>query len=52
MAGILSFDSLRPDVYASGQTLNTSSYNLHFLADPTTAAGGASAAWAPSSMAA
>ena len=40
MAGILTFDSLRPDVYASGQTLNTSSYNLHFLADPTTAAGG------------
>ncbi len=39
-ASILTFDSLRPDVYASGQTLNTSSYNLHFLADPTTAASG------------
>ncbi|WP_180977571.1 NF038120 family PEP-CTERM protein [Janthinobacterium sp. ROICE36] len=40
MAGVLSFDTLRPDIYESGQTLNTSSYNLLFLADPTTAAGG------------
>ncbi|MDN2710904.1 NF038120 family PEP-CTERM protein [Janthinobacterium sp. SUN118] len=40
MADVISFDSLRPDIYASGQTLNTSSYNLLFLADPTTAAGG------------
>ena len=40
MAGVLSFDNLRPDVYESGQTLNTASYNLLFLADPTTAAGG------------
>ena len=39
-ADVLSFDSLRPDIYESGQTLNTSSYNLLFLADPTTAAGG------------
>ena len=40
MASVLSFDTLRPDIYESGQTLNTSSYNLLFLADPTTAAGG------------
>lgn len=40
MAGVLTFDSLRPDIYESGQTLNTSSYNLLFLADPTTVAGG------------
>ena len=40
LAGVLSFDNLRPDVYASGQTLNTSNYQLQFLADPTTAAGG------------
>ena len=40
MADVLTFDNLRPDVYESGQTLNTSSYNLRFLADPTTAAGG------------
>ena len=40
LADVLSFDNLRPDVYESGQTLNTSSYNLLFLADPTTAAGG------------
>jgi hypothetical protein len=43
---------LRPDVYESGQTLNTSSYNLLFLADPTRRPAAASAAWAPSSMAA
>jgi hypothetical protein len=40
MADVLTFDNLLPDVYESGQTLNTSSYNLLFLADPTTAAGG------------
>ena len=40
LAGVMSFDNLRPDVYASGQTLNTSNYQLQFLADPTTAAGG------------
>ncbi|MDN2699033.1 NF038120 family PEP-CTERM protein [Janthinobacterium sp. SUN073] len=40
MAGVMTFDNLRPDVYESGQTLNTSSYNLLFLTDPTTAAGG------------
>lgn len=40
MADVISFDNLLPDVYESGQTLNTASYNLQFLADPTTAAGG------------
>lgn len=40
MADVLHFDNLLPNVYESGQTLNTSSYNLLFLADPTTAAGG------------
>ena len=40
MAGVLSFDNLPPDVYESGQTLNTSNYKLQFLADPTTAAAG------------
>ena len=40
MADVLHFNNLQPDVYESGQTLNTASYNLLFLADPSTAAAG------------
>ena len=40
MADVINFDNLQPDIFSSGSVLQTPSYNLLFLPDPTSAAYG------------
>lgn len=40
MAALIHFDDIAPDIYSSGDVLQTSGYTFLFLADPTSAANG------------